>query len=349
MTGKPTSSSPGQLLLLLWSLLTFSATFLLVCSGGLVTSHGAGMAVPDWPNTYGYNMFLFPISRWVGGIFYEHSHRLIASVVGLMTMILAAWLLAVERRKWVKNLGMASFVAVCVQGLLGGLRVTENMPELGIFHGLLAQSFFCALGVLTLAQTASFLQGKWDLLAPDSMLRKLVMGITVLIFIQLGIAATMRHEHAGLSIPDFPLAYGKLLPDTSEQAVSAINASRVAADKVPTTAFQIWLQMAHRLVAVLIFVGVSAAAWRASATAQQRPIRLWCHVWLAMILVQIGLGAWTIWSNKAADVATTHVAVGALTLLLGVILSFRLCRGAQIWRFRSPQPSSPAEFISQTA
>ncbi len=349
MTGKPTSVSPGQVLLLLWSLLTFLATFVLICSGGLVTSHGAGMAVPDWPNTYGYNMFLFPISRWVGGIFYEHSHRLIASGVGLMMMILAAWLLAVERRKWVKVLGMAAFVAVCVQGVLGGLRVTENMPELGIFHGLLAQSFFCALGILTISQTAPFLRGQWDLQAPDAILRRLVLGVTALIFIQLGIAATMRHEHAGLSIPDFPLAYGKIVPDTSAQAIAVINTSRVASDKVPTTAFQIWLQMAHRFVAVLIFAGVAAAFWRSGATAQQRPIRLWCHVWLAMIFVQIGLGAWTIWSNKAADVATTHVAVGALTLLLGVVFSFRLCRGAQASRFISPEPSPSAEFASQTA
>src|SRR5499427_2391696 len=75
-----------------YAILTAAATFALVGIGGLVTSHGVGMAVPDWPNTYGYNMFFFPISRWVGGIFYEHSHRLFASGVGLLTTILALWL-----------------------------------------------------------------------------------------------------------------------------------------------------------------------------------------------------------------------------------------------------------------
>ena len=74
------------------ALLVALATFILLIAGGLVTSHGVGMAVPDWPNSYGYNLFFFPISQWVGGIFYEHSHRLIASAVGLLTGILTLWL-----------------------------------------------------------------------------------------------------------------------------------------------------------------------------------------------------------------------------------------------------------------
>ena len=336
MTGKKPSIPIGQSLIFLWSLLTLLAAFILICSGGLVTSKEAGMTVPDWPNTYGYNMFLFPISRWVGGVFYEHSHRLIASGVGLMTMILAGWLLVVERRLWVKVLGTAAFFAVCIQGVLGGLRVTLHMNELGIFHALLAQSFFCALAILTLAESPPFLAGTWDLLSPDKPLRKIVLALTALIFIQLGIASTMRHEHAGLAIPDFPLAYGSVLPDTSESALATINARRAAGGQALTTAFQIWLQMAHRIVAVLILAGVSAAAWRTSGTSHHRHVRRCCRVWLAMILIQIGLGAWTIWSNKAADVATAHVAIGALTLLLGVMLSFRLIRGGQPGRFAIP-------------
>src|SRR4051794_9133744 len=72
--------------------LTLVATLLLICSGGMVTSKGVGLAVPDWPTTFGYNMFLFPVSKWVGGIFFEHTHRLIASTVGLLTIILAIWI-----------------------------------------------------------------------------------------------------------------------------------------------------------------------------------------------------------------------------------------------------------------
>src|SRR5260221_4203970 len=84
----------------------------LICSGGLVTSHDAGMAVPDWPNSFGYNMFLFPISRWVGGVFFEHTHRLIASLVGLLTigLCIATWL--IEDRRWVKWLASVAVLAV---------------------------------------------------------------------------------------------------------------------------------------------------------------------------------------------------------------------------------------------
>ena len=88
---RPVSSPNFNRWLHCFAVCTAVATFCLLGAGGLVTSHGVGMAVPDWPNTYGYNMFFFPLSRWVGGIFYEHSHRLLASAVGLMTAVLALW------------------------------------------------------------------------------------------------------------------------------------------------------------------------------------------------------------------------------------------------------------------
>src|SRR5688572_10938498 len=108
-----------------FAVLTAGATLLLICVGGVVTSKGVGLAVPDWPTTFGYNMFFFPWSKWVGGVFYEHSHRLVASGVGLLTTILAVWLWIKEERKWVRWLGVIAFVAVVGQGVLGGLRVTE--------------------------------------------------------------------------------------------------------------------------------------------------------------------------------------------------------------------------------
>src|SRR6202167_6290009 len=111
--------------------LTALATLALVGVGGLVTSHGAGMAVPDWPTTYGYNMFFFPISKWVGGIFYEHTHRLLASAVGLLTTILAVWLRLADSRKWMRRLGVAAFLGVVAQGILGGLRVVLADAHLG--------------------------------------------------------------------------------------------------------------------------------------------------------------------------------------------------------------------------
>src|SRR5580693_9734002 len=85
-----------------FAVLTAIATFLLLGAGGLVTSHEAGMSVPDWPNSFGYNMFFFPVSRWVGGVLFEHTHRLIASGVGLLTVALCVLILLVENRLWVK-------------------------------------------------------------------------------------------------------------------------------------------------------------------------------------------------------------------------------------------------------
>src|SRR5258708_21137129 len=116
-----------------FAVLTAFVTFLLIGLGGVVTSHGAGMSVPDWPNTYGYNMFAFPISKWVGGIFYEHTHRLLASAVGLMTTILAIWLWLGGSRKWMHWLGLPAFLGVIAQGILGGLPVTVPMDSLGVF------------------------------------------------------------------------------------------------------------------------------------------------------------------------------------------------------------------------
>src|SRR3954447_12598975 len=105
------------------ALLTACATFPLIFMGGLVTSHGAGLSVPDWPNSYGYNMFLFPPRFWVGGILYEHTHRLMATVVGMLSIVLCLWAWVTERRRWVRWLATGVLGMVIFQGVLGGLRV----------------------------------------------------------------------------------------------------------------------------------------------------------------------------------------------------------------------------------
>jgi len=116
-----------------FAVFTALATLILIGIGGLVTSHEAGLSVPDWPTTYGYNMFLFPPSYWMGGILYEHTHRLFASFVGLLTTILAVWLWIKEPRRWVQWLGVAAFFGVVLQGVLGGLRVTLLQTRLASF------------------------------------------------------------------------------------------------------------------------------------------------------------------------------------------------------------------------
>ena len=197
-------------------MLTAIITFFLLGLGGLVTSHEAGMSVPDWPTSYGYNMFALPIKFWKGGAFFEHTHRLLASGVGLLTTILAVWLWLKDSRQWMKWLGVIAFVLVVVQGILGGLRVVLSEAQLGIIHGVVGQAFF----ILTVPSRCSPAGGwSWSpaparrektsasqRAGPEAgvPLRWLVLATTVLIFVQLMLGATMRGQHAGLAIRDFP-------------------------------------------------------------------------------------------------------------------------------------------------
>ncbi len=297
--------------------LTALATVCLIGVGGLVTSHGVGMAVPDWPTTYGYNMFLFPISQWVGGIFYEHSHRLVASGVGFLVTILAVWLWLKEERRWLRRLGVLAWFAVVLQGVLGGLRVTMLKDELGIFHAMLAQAFLVLLAVIAFA-----LSPWWKRLAGvrrAGITGALRMGLAAgvaLVFLQLGLGATMRHQHSGLAVPDFPLAYGQVWPRTDAAFVEQINSKRLdSREYFPITAVQIQLHMLHRVGAVLLLAVAAGCVWMARNVGVSPAMRRWVNGWFAMILVQAGFGAWTVLSNKAADIATLHVVLGAISLV----------------------------------
>jgi len=370
-----------------FALFTALATLGLIGIGGLVTSHGVGMAVPDWPTSYGYNMFALPFSIWfTGGVFHEHTHRQWASCVGIFVVILTRWLGGEKSRWpllivggtelvvgllmfklndnlrgaggflsgiggvvllagicWIKNaaapgrlpaMGWWAFGLVQLQGLLGGLRVVLDAQVvagmklgnvLGIFHACLAQGFFVLLCAIALLTSKWWRNGNNQHPTVSQGLCKFVIFTTLLIFLQLTIGATMRHQHAGLAIRDFPLACGKLWPDTSVQAVEHYNAERIeVTDANPITAFQIDLQMMHRVMALIIFFGVAMAAWQVR---RFQGVRRLGFVWIGLIITQIGLGAWTIWSDKAADVATLHVLVGALSLVTGAMLCIIFCGG----------------------
>ena len=326
--------------------LTCVATLLLICSGGMVTSKNVGLAVPDWPTTFGYNMFLFPISKWVGGILFEHTHRLMGSLVGFLTIILAVWLWLSEDRQWVRKLGVIALAGVILQGILGGLRVTMMKDEIGIFHACVAQAFLGLLVVIALV-TTNF----WRRLANQPIdlqkfaaLKAVAIAITVAIYVQLALGATMRHQHRDLSILDFPTANGAWIPDTSAAALAKLNAWRDARGLSDVTAFQTWLQMTHRFLAFIIAIAVIAFAlcvWRdAPRFAALKKLSI---LWVALVICQISLGAWTIWSNKAADVATAHVALGAVMLSFGVSISAisRLISQGEVGRPAVAGPGAP--------
>jgi cytochrome c oxidase assembly protein subunit 15 len=405
------NESPNHRWLHRFAVLTALATLALIGLGGLVTSHEAGLSVPDWPNSYGYNMFLFPPSKWIGGILYEHTHRLLASTVGLLVVALMRWLGGRAARRplaivgalevlagivifavwpeqkatggfltgiggivllaalvWAQNnpakyplpqLGWAAFVLVQVQGLLGGLRVVLFKDQIGIFHATLAQLFFVLLCTIALLTSPWWLKrfgghstfdiqysmskaGDGALVA--SKMPWVFLATTVLILFQLILGATMRHQHAGLAIRDFPLAYGKLWPATDPASVALYNEHRTEITNFnPITAFQIVLQMIHRIVAGLILCAVAFCAWRAVRRfSWQSPLAKLAVFWLGLILCQVALGAATVLSDKAADIATGHVLVGALSLATGAMIS--------IIALRFPQRAAgalPMEAISE--
>src|SRR5438067_7781210 len=273
--------------------LTCVATLLLICSGGMVTSKNVGLAVPDWPTTFGYNMFLFPVSKWVGGILFEHTHRLMGSLVGFLTIILAVWLWLSEHRRWVRNLGVIALVGVILQGILGGLRVTMMKDELGIFHACVAQAFLGLLVFIALA-TTNFWQAmgcRASLSDANPKVLQLAMAITILIYVQLALGATMRHQHRDLSILDFPTANGAWIPDTSSAAIAKINAWRDTRGLSDVTAFQIWLQMAHRFLAFIIAVAIISFSVRVWSVAEApAALKRLSVLWVALVISQIALG-----------------------------------------------------------
>jgi len=170
------------------ALVTAGATFALILFGGLVTNTGAALAVPDWPTTFGHHMFLYPWSKMVGGIFYEHSHRLIGSLVGLLTLALAASLWRAGGS--LRVLGLVAVAAVIVQGVLGGLRVLLLQGTLAILHGCLAQAFFgllVAIALLTSRAAPSALGG----LSPST--RALTLATVALVYAQIVFGALLTH------------------------------------------------------------------------------------------------------------------------------------------------------------
>lgn len=180
------------------ALITAGATFLLIVIGGIVTSTESGLAVPDWPTTFGYNMFLYPLSEMVGGILYEHSHRLMGSLVGMLTIVLLVMLFVKETRKWVIWLGIAALIGVSVQGILGGLRVTELNLNFAILHACLAQAFFALLCGICLFTSSDWIENQHqsdtnvDNVSAKK-LRRLALITTCLLYIQLIFGAILRH------------------------------------------------------------------------------------------------------------------------------------------------------------
>jgi heme a synthase len=289
-----------------YSKLVAACTVLLIAAGGMVTSTGSGLAVPDWPNTYGQFMFSFPLEKMVGGIFYEHGHRLIASTVGFLTIVLAIWTWLREPRRGVRRLAVAALGAVVLQGLLGGLTVLFFLPApISIGHAGLAQLFFCMTISIALFTSPGWRHNSDPI--DDAALRRLTLVTTAVVYGQILLGATMRHTEAGLAIPDFPLAFGHLLP--------------------PIWSAPIAIHFAHRVGALVVTASIAAAAlhvWRHHRRRSDllRPATLL----VGLVALQATLGALVVWSRLQPVINTAHVVNGALVLATSLVLTLRASR-----------------------
>ncbi len=272
--------------------LVAASTLFLIFAGAMVTSTGSGLAVPDWPLSYG--MLMPPM---VGGIFYEHGHRVIAAMVGLLTVLQAIWLQVRARKRFLKALGWASVGAVIAQGVLGGLTVIFLLPKaISIGHAGLAEIFLC-LNV----SIAFFASRTFDHLRTIEKGDAPIAGttvLTVLVYAQILVGALMRHLGAGLAIPTFPLP---LIP--------------------PSTSLAVMVNFAHRAGAVIVALSVIAIFFRLLRFEAKHPLRRIATLLLIVVAAQILLGGYTIWSGKQPVITSLHVVTGALTLALSVMLA----------------------------
>jgi heme a synthase len=293
-----------------YAALVAAATAVLIFAGGLVTSTESGLSVPDWPNTYGWFMFTFPLDKMVGGIRFEHTHRLIASTVGFLIVVLAIWLWRSEPRAWVRRLGYTALVAVIMQGILGGLTVLFLLPDvLSIAHASLAQIVFCLTIAIALVTSTGWTAG-YAAQGPapdDRVLQKVALCMTAAIYLQIVIGATMRHTGAGLAIPDFPLAFGQLIP--------------------PHWDAKIAVHFTHRVGALVVSLLILATTGHVFYHHRSRTeLRRTSILLLILLAIQVTLGALTVLSGKQFIINSLHVVTGGSVLVTSLVLTLRAHR-----------------------
>jgi cytochrome c oxidase assembly protein subunit 15 len=295
-----------------YALLVAASTALLIFAGGLVTSTGSGLSVPDWPTTYGWFMLTFPLDKMVGGIIYEHTHRLIASGVGMLIVGLAAWLWRTEPRRWVRRLGDVALAAVVTQGILGGITVLWFLPDaISIAHAGLAQLVFCLTISIALFTSPgwrhSYSRPTGTSLTVDRPLQAIAAVTTAAIYLQIMVGATMRHTGAGLAIPDFPLSFGQLVPPLWSSAIA--------------------IHFAHRVGAVLVSGLALATVGHVLYHHRQRAELLRPSLLLVSLLaLQITLGALTVLTGRQYLINSLHVVTGAVVLATSLVLTLRAYR-----------------------
>ena len=302
-----------------------SGVVLLIAAGALVTSKQAGLAVPDWPLSYGG---LNPPRWWeIENVRAEHGHRLIAGTVALLTTTLAVWLGRREERRWVRRVGYLAVAAVLAQAALGGITVLFFLPTaVSVSHAALAELFLCLVVTLAVTTSTAWRQTRGGVEAPAGLTAttRLATMTSVLVFVQILLGAVMRHSGAGLAIPDFPLAFGRLIP--------------------PSFDFPIAIHFSHRVGALTVAAAVLWLATRILRTAGGRR-SLWIPASAMGLLVglQVTLGALVVLTGKAVVPNTAHVATGATLLAISVVLSLFSWR----WTWSAPAKAGAVGVLAQ--
>lgn len=300
---------------------TTTATLLLIFIGSLVTSTGSGLAVPDWPLSYG---MLFP--PMVGGILYEHGHRMAAAAVGLLVVVQAVVVSWREPRRWVRVLAWLAVVAILIQGGLGGLTVLLLLPTpISMTHAVLAQTLFLLL--VSIAYTESREWAARQTVAAECGPRNRAVpaaatALVAAVYLQLLLGALMRHTGSGLAIPDFPLMGGRVVPWFDDRMLSRVNADRFELLLEPVSRAQVVVHFLHRLGAAgvgLAVVAANRAIYRSGAFPAARRLLKWIN---GATVLQALLGVLTVLTARSPAVASFHVLLGAT--LLAVTLLFLL-------------------------
>jgi len=284
------------------------STFLLIVAGALVTSNDAGLSVPDWPTSFGS----FRMPRMVGGVKFEHGHRMIAGTVGLLTILLALWLWLKDSRRWVKWLGGAAVLAVVAQAVLGGITVLFYLPvAISTSHATLAQIFFCVTCSLAFFTRADW---RWDEPkledASTLALPHLTAATTGAILVQLMLGAALRHSGFGIA----PHVVGACVVTLLVAWVVA----RVLINFSQQTGLLRPAMLLGGLLVVQVFLGIASYFMKMAARDAPQPLL------------------------PVVAVTTTHVAVGALTLVTSLYLAcqaqrFLTTRAADVKMASAPQ------------
>lgn len=263
--------------------------FFLIIAGGLVTSNDAGLAVPDWPLSYGKLM-----PPMIGGIFYEHGHRMVATFVGMLTVILALWTAAGEPRRWVRRLAWLNLTAVVAQGLLGGITVLYFLPPaVSMAHASLAQAFFCLTLTIAVVTGRKWIEAKPAASpATSSSVRSLSLWLVAAIYVQIILGAGNRHNAMGI-LPHIAGAVAVMV-------LVGLLVSRAAKQCPPELARHAHLLSMVALLQTILGIVTFFIKRAAVSAVQPLPDRIWS--------------------------STAHVALGALTLATALILALRIWR-----------------------